>query len=130
MDVETCVTLRQKIFFIFFWPFFGIFLTLLSTQTKKLSIYFFSMSWPWKIGLWICISSLYIFSKSFFSGGGGRPPRLYIDSDLPAFIGLIFGFSSSSSEVESNQGIGIKGREMTLVWHEKASRTALQTSSV
>ena len=29
-----------------------------------------------------------------------------------------------------NQGIGIKGREMTLVWHEKASRTALQTSSV
>ena len=28
------------------------------------------------------------------------------------------------------QGIGIKGREMTLVWHEKASRTALQTSSV
>ena len=29
-----------------------------------------------------------------------------------------------------DQGIGIKGREMTLVWHEKASRTALQTSSV
>ena len=28
------------------------------------------------------------------------------------------------------QGIGIKEREMTLVWHEKASRTALQTSSV
>ena len=29
-----------------------------------------------------------------------------------------------------NQGIGIKGREMALVCHEKASRTALQTSSV
>ena len=30
----------------------------------------------------------------------------------------------------AQQGIGIKGREMALVWHEKASRTALQTSSV
>ena len=29
-----------------------------------------------------------------------------------------------------SQGIGIKGREMALVWHEKASRTALQTSSI
>ena len=28
------------------------------------------------------------------------------------------------------QGIRIKGREMALVWHEKASRTALQTSSL
>jgi len=28
------------------------------------------------------------------------------------------------------QGMGIKGKEMALVWHEKASRTALQTSSV
>ena len=28
------------------------------------------------------------------------------------------------------QGIGIKGREMALVWHEKANRTALQTSSL
>ena len=28
------------------------------------------------------------------------------------------------------QGTRIKGREMALVWHEKASRTALQTSSV
>ena len=28
------------------------------------------------------------------------------------------------------QGIGIKGREMALVWHEKASRTALQTNSL
>ena len=29
-----------------------------------------------------------------------------------------------------HQGIRIKGREMALVWHEKASRTALQTSSL
>ena len=29
-----------------------------------------------------------------------------------------------------NQGIRIKGFEMVLVWHEKASRTALQTSSL
>jgi len=29
-----------------------------------------------------------------------------------------------------NQGIGIKGKEMALVWHEKAIRTALQTSVV
>ena len=28
------------------------------------------------------------------------------------------------------QGIGIRGKEMALVWHEKASRTALQTSTV
>ena len=28
------------------------------------------------------------------------------------------------------QGIGIKGRAMVVVWHEKASRTALKTSSV
>ena len=32
--------------------------------------------------------------------------------------------------IHLDQGIGIKGKEMALVWHEKASRTALQTSSV
>ena len=35
-----------------------------------------------------------------------------------------------SDEKSTAQGIGIKGKEMVLVWHEKASRTALQTSSV
>jgi len=30
----------------------------------------------------------------------------------------------------SIQGIGIKGKEMALVWHEKASRSAYQTSTV
>ena len=29
----------------------------------------------------------------------------------------------------SPQGIRLKGREMALVWHEKASRTAFQKSS-
>ena len=29
-----------------------------------------------------------------------------------------------------DQGIRIKGKEMVLVWHEKASRNALQTSSL
>ena len=28
------------------------------------------------------------------------------------------------------QGIGIKGKEMALIWHKKARRTALQMSSV
>ena len=32
--------------------------------------------------------------------------------------------------MENSQGLGIKGRAMTLVRHEKASRTALQTSSL
>ena len=36
----------------------------------------------------------------------------------------------SSIRPTLNQGIRIKGKEMALVWHEKASRTALQTSSV
>jgi len=30
----------------------------------------------------------------------------------------------------SHQEIGKKGKEMALVWQEKASRTALQTSSI
>ena len=36
----------------------------------------------------------------------------------------------SFRESEWEYGIGLKGREMALVWHEKASRTALQTSSL
>ena len=37
---------------------------------------------------------------------------------------------SSPKTPHMQQGIGIKGKEMALVWHEKASRTALQTSTV
>jgi len=36
----------------------------------------------------------------------------------------------SSKTVPLIQGIRIKGREMALVWHEKASGTALQTVSL
>jgi len=32
--------------------------------------------------------------------------------------------------INLNQGIGLKGKKMVLVWQEKASRTALQTSTV
>jgi hypothetical protein len=37
---------------------------------------------------------------------------------------------SFKNQNENMYGIRIKGREMALVWHEKASRTALQTSSL
>ena len=40
------------------------------------------------------------------------------------------GYKQGIEYMRYRQGIGIKGRAMALVWHEKASRTALQTSSV
>ena len=33
-------------------------------------------------------------------------------------------------QIRINQGIAIKGKEMALVWHKKASGTCLQRSSV
>ena len=39
-------------------------------------------------------------------------------------------FKSPQFCSHQHQGIGIKEKEMALVWNEKASRTALQTSSV
>ena len=33
-------------------------------------------------------------------------------------------------QIRINQGIAIKGKEMALVWHKKASRTCLQSSLV
>ena len=48
--------------------------TFLKSPWKICFLIFFSMSWPWKIGLWTCIWTLYLFSKAFFKGGGvGRP---------------------------------------------------------
>ena len=35
-----------------------------------------------------------------------------------------------NQNVYRSQGIRIKGMEMALVWHEKAGRTALQTTSL
>ena len=62
----------------------ALFSTLSSTQTiKVIDLIFSLMSWHWQIGLWTCISTLYLFSKTFFKRGGvGRPPPV-----LP-FIGL------------------------------------------
>jgi len=37
---------------------------------------------------------------------------------------------TTRSVMNLNQGIRIKGRDLALVWHEKASRNALQTSSL
>ena len=40
-------------------------------------------------------------------------------------------YYSSYIDITPSQGIGIKGKEMALVWHKKTSHTeALQTSSV
>ena len=51
--------------------------------------------------------------------------------DRPHLLNFYTKINFSSKSLKNTfQGIGIKGREMALVWHNKASRTALQTSSV
>ena len=70
--LETCVTLcylfKTKKYFYLFLPFFAFFSTFPSSQTIR------------------------IMGLSFFQWAGlsrgGQPPRLYIDSDPPASIGL------------------------------------------
>ena len=75
---------KANFFFLHFLTLFQAFFSILpSTQTIKVIGLFF-MSWPWKIGLWICVSTPHLFLKAFFQGGGERPPRLYIDSDPPS----------------------------------------------
>ena len=71
MDVGTCVTLlygktKQKYILHLFDSFLAFFSTLPSTQTIDYRSNFCSMSWPWKIGLWTCISTIYLFYKAFF----------------------------------------------------------------
>ena len=93
MNLETChdICLKKQKKITFCYPFLAFFSTFPSAKTiKVIGLIFFSMSWPWKIGLWTCILTLYLFSKAFFLEGGAwdAPPRLYIDSDPPAFIGL------------------------------------------
>ena len=56
------------------WHFF--------TQTIGYRSNFCSMSWPWKIGLWTCIPTLYLFYKAFFLRA------LHKFSPPQAFIGL------------------------------------------
>ena len=53
---------QKEIFFTFFGAFFGIFLTLPPKTIKSINL-ICSMRWPWKIGLWTCIS--YLFFKLF-----------------------------------------------------------------
>jgi len=44
-------------------------------------------------------------------------------------ISILFtALKEDTLEIVTSQGIRIKRREMALVWHEKASRSALQTS--
>ena len=52
-------------------------LTSLAFKLLKLTIVFFSISWPCKIGLPTCIAILNSYSKVFKAGRGGG--RLYID---------------------------------------------------
>ena len=58
------------------------------------------------------------------------PLRCASRSGMLNILGVIYVIFQNYYIGHFNQGIGIKGREMALVWHEKASRTALQTSLV
>ena len=59
------------------------------------------------------------------------PPHLiYPISSFLSINPIRFFPVHSTNPVPSVQGIGIKGKEMALVCHEKASRTALQTSAI
>ena len=64
------------------------------------------------------------FFVCFFSSGSTTSIEL-------TFYSVLYAFPYFPRSWEGfKQGIRIKGREVTLVWHEQASRTALQTSSL
>ena len=68
------------------------------------------------------IRTFYFFD--FFSSGSTTSIEL-------TFYSVLYAFPYFPRSWEGfKQGIRIKGREVTLVWHEQASRTALQTSSL
>ena len=76
--------LNKKIFFTVFWPFFGIFLILTSTQTTKvINLIFFNELALNKLG----------YEHAFQPYTYSLRPFLYIDSDPPVFIGLKTGCS-------------------------------------
>ena len=54
---------QKSIFYISLNLFLAFFSTLPSTQIIQVFGLIFSMSWPWQIGLWICI--LIVFSNAF-----------------------------------------------------------------
>ena len=69
------VFLKKIIFLTLYYAFFPPFL---APKLLKLSVLFFSFTWPLKIGLWTRISTLCLLSKAFFWGGGAkRPPPGY-----------------------------------------------------
>ena len=91
MHAETCAKLwylfktQKNIFFLFFfWPIFRHFFPP-SLALKSYRFNFFSCSMTmknWAVNMHFTLS---LFSKAFFYGFF---PRLYIDSDPPAFIRL------------------------------------------
>ena len=94
MDEETCITLWYlvKNFFYIFDHFFGIISNLPGTQTLKvISLLFFNKlalhNWAMKMDF----NPVSIIQGLFVGRGVGRPPppRLYIDSDPPAFTVLM-----------------------------------------
>ena len=84
----------EKKIFSFLWPFLGIFFPpSLAPKLLKLSVYFFLRSGHEKLDNEHAFQP-HIYSLRSFSKGGGRqtPPRLYIDSGPPVFIGLMYSF--------------------------------------
>ena len=80
-------------FFIFLTLFWLFFLTLTSTQTiKVIGLIFLSEPPLANWAMHMHFNTIPILSGIFLEGGQTPPPRLYIDADLPAFIGLKFAF--------------------------------------
>ena len=94
---HTLICLKQKkvfFFFIFLTPFLAFFSTLPSTQTiKVIGLIFLSDPQLANWAMHMHFNTIPILLDIFLGGGGQTPPpRLYIDADLPAFIGLKFAF--------------------------------------
>ena len=74
-------------------PFLAFFSTLTSTQTiKVIGLIFLSEPPLANWAMHMHFNTIPILSGIFLEGGQTPPPRLYIDADLPAFIGLKFAF--------------------------------------
>ena len=86
------ICLKQKnIFFNFSEPFFGIFFNPPQHPNYESyrSNFFFNELALTNWAMHMLFNPVYLFSKGFLQGGGRQtPPRLYIDSDPPVFIGL------------------------------------------
>ena len=70
-------------FLILFWHFFQPYL---APKLSRVSVQLFFNEMPWKMNIWTCISTLFLYS---WGGGVGRPPALHrFWPPSPAFIGL------------------------------------------